>query len=358
MKKRINQIIVLLISIAILLAFVGNKLFNSNKESYIVKDAQSLQDVLKKTLGLPDMVEASPKVPKIAFIDQVISHDLIEQFPSYQIDDASYDTLSHLEHLIPGSTGKKDSFIFFKKKETPNHCDWMVKGFLAVAGEGNHEIYLPSNSPIEVDNNFVIPYPQWRKIIRKMDKNKGIDIINCSYSYGSEIYPHESYEAVKRGALVIVAAGNDYDSDKTSYRENYTKLYRLANELNSENFKGAMLIVGAYNPFQRDLISYSNRPFEGNGASYAYFVSAPCFYIEGDKAHMNGGTSIAAAYTSAVAALLMKKFPTATGKEIAHMIKTGSLGTHSLVNYASAVKGVSSNRLNLDLLQKLSGVKP
>lgn len=338
MTKKVKRITLFILVGVSSLAILVNGIFFSEKEPYIVREAQELKTILKKALGLPEVVEASSKVPRIAFIDQVISHERIEQLPSYQIDQHSYDTLDYQEHIIPGATREKDSFVFFRKKENQNHCEWMVKGFLAIAGNGNYEIYLPSNSPLPVDNEFVIPYPQWQKIIKQMDKKKSFDIVNCSYSYGKGIYPHESYEAVKRGALVIVSAGNEYTSDKTAYKENYTMLYKLAHELNTQDFKGAILIVGAYDPFHRTLISYSNRPFKDNPLSAKYFVSAPCVYLEGNKAYMNGGTSIAAAYTSGVAALLMKKFPNATAKEIASMIKKGSRGSYSLVHYESSAK--------------------
>lgn len=332
--------------------------FFPEEKPYLEKDRHYLENVLHEALGLPDVIETSSKVPKIAFIDQVISHRLINFLPSHQLDAGCYDTLDYKDHVIPTFFKKSELIFIPEKEEEHNHCLLMALGFLTVAGEGDHQIYLPSNSPEPIEDKFVVPYPQWKKVIKRLEREK-FDIINCSYSYGGDIYPHESYEAIKRGALVIVSAGNEFNKSKQLYQRNYTKLYQLAREMNTQYFEGGMLVAGAYNPFSDDLIEYSNRPFEGNSETSEDFVAAPCFFIEGNRAYMNGGTSIAAAYVSAVAALLMKKFPHFKGHHIAFIIKKSAQGKNRLINYKKAVEigELLTEELNLTPPQSLKSIQ-
>lgn len=366
-KKRALFIYLLCFSIAGIV-ILGKETFMRKSSPMKGIDVPGLETLLQRELGLPEIIETSSKTPHVAFVDQVIPHDLVSTFPTHHLDPHCYDTLDYRDHLIPSFYKKKDLIVPAPDPDQPNHCQWMVEGFLQITQDSTQRLYLPSNSPEDLKDSFVFPQPQWKKIINRQNGGERFDIINCSYSYGHEIYPHESYEAIKKGALVIVSAGNDYTGPKDLYQANYYRLARLAEDLNQRpNMTGALLIVGAYNPFDKTLMDYSNRPLSEVPNSGDHFVCAPGIAIQNGKAYPNGGTSIAAAYVSGVASLLMKRFPTLTAREIAAIIKQGALGKppptffqetslHPLlgqgrVNYESSVQA------GLDLLRE-KGLPP
>ncbi len=122
-------------------------------------------------------------------------------------------------------------------------------------------------------------------------------------------------KAVKSGAVIIVAAGND-GKLQPAWPGRYAS---------DPRFTGAIVAVGAVNK-QGEMAGFSNRA----GLSRAAYISAPGQKVvtdcDADTCALISGTSFAAPHVAGALALLMEAFPAMTGKDALDLVLRSAQG--------------------------------
>jgi subtilisin family serine protease len=126
-------------------------------------------------------------------------------------------------------------------------------------------------------------------------------------------------KAVKSGAVVVIAAGNDGRS-QAEWPGRYAA---------DPRFAGAVVAVGAVNK-DGEMASFSNRA----GMARASYIAAPGQKVvtdcDAETCALISGTSFAAPHVAGALALLMQAFPDLTGKQALDLILRSAQGGGSL----------------------------
>ncbi len=149
----------------------------------------------------------------------------------------------------------------------------------------------------------------------------GAKIINISLGGDNAPTPalrNAMNAAVQQGAIIVIAAGNDYDATAGTGNDP-TMFAQYANETGAN---GQVIIAGAAKRFPSiQIADYSNRA----GNSVNVYLLAPADGVEttkngGGYTTSFGGTSLATPFISSAAALLEQAFPSLTPQQVVQLL--------------------------------------
>lgn len=174
----------------------------------------------------------------------------------------------------------------------------------------------------------------------------GADILNYSLgSFGatSPNFQTALVNAANSGALIVAAAGNEFDDDPVAAVDPINPAALVATVV---ELQGPMIAAGAYDEGTGDIASFSNRA----GVAAAYYLMAPGVSVQttgiGGGYVSVSGTSFSAPMIAGAAALLKERFPALTASQIVDILLVsatdlGAVGTDAiygrgLLNLAAA----------------------
>jgi hypothetical protein len=195
--------------------------------------------------------------------------------------------------------------------------------------------------------------------------NQGARIFNKSLGYDeddiienppavSERYVLEfDTRVVELGGLLVSSAGNNSDPEPSL--SNLDALQRLSDDGLLNSGEGAIILVGSVNE-GLTLSSFSDAA--GSGESRFHYMVAPgeglTFPWEGDLV-VGSGTSFAAPYVTAAAAIVLSRWPSLTGRELADILfesatDLGDAGVdavygHGLLNIEAALQPSGASKI-------------
>jgi len=158
---------------------------------------------------------------------------------------------------------------------------------------------------------------------------------------------------VELGGLLVSSAGNNGDPEPSL--SNLDALERLAGMGLLNNGSGAMIIVGSVDE-NLNLSSFSDAA--GAGESRFHFMVAPgedLVFPWTNGLAVGSGTSFSAPYVSGAAAIILSRWPTLTGREVADILfesatDLGAAGVdavygHGLLNIEEALQPIGAAKL-------------
>ncbi|NVJ99210.1 MAG: S8 family serine peptidase [Alphaproteobacteria bacterium] len=189
-----------------------------------------------------------------------------------------------------------------------------------------------------VSNPYLYAYENGARVINKSLGFDEDDVVNNLPDVDRRYTLEFETSAIEAGALVVASAGNNSDPEPSL--SNLEAINRLIDSGALSNGPGALILAGAVDE-NLEIAPFSDQA--GNGIARNYFLVAPGVDVvapwvteeNGAGLYLLSGTSFSAPHITGAAALILDRWPSLTGREVADILfetatDLGETGTDSV----------------------------